>query len=209
VPATYRIFRGTFVGAAALLIDGSIAFGQTSATINGDTFVNQGLVGVGRISSDTRDKFGETFGSMSGMVFDSSSWRRNGDSYSGTLFALPDRGYNVLGTTNYRPRLNTLSLNFTPYYGTVALTTSAQQQNQAQLGLIDTTLLTEANGTPTTGLDPAPQPGVRSGRPTPSSPFATACRILPRTTRRSARRRRPRPTRSPVVRTIRVSRGWP
>lgn len=141
-----------------------VASAQTvdSVTVGGSSFVNQGLVGVGRISAGTRDKYGETFGSMSGLTFDAKSWRRNGDSYSGIMFALPDRGYNVAGTTDYRPRLNTLALSLRPYYGSAALPAGSGQQSQIGMSLIDTTLLTEANGAVTTGLDPQPRTGVRA-----------------------------------------------
>ena len=44
--------------------------------INGQYFINNGLVGVGRIPAATKDKFGETFGSGSGMTVDPQSWRR-------------------------------------------------------------------------------------------------------------------------------------
>lgn len=146
----------------------SVAMGVASAqivdsvTVGGSSFVNQGLVGVGRIGSATRDKYGETFGSMSGLTFDAKSWRRSGDSYSGIMYALPDRGYNVAGTTDYRPRFNTLALSLTPYYGSAALAAGNGQQSQIGLSLIDTTLLTEANGAVTTGLDPQPRTGVRA-----------------------------------------------
>jgi hypothetical protein len=39
-----------------------------SVTHDGRTFVNKGLMGVGRIPADLRDKFGETFGSGSGLA---------------------------------------------------------------------------------------------------------------------------------------------
>jgi hypothetical protein len=112
-------------------------------------------VGVGRIPANQRDTFGETFGSGSGMAVDTSSWRRDGDGYSGTIWLLPDRGYNVEGTTDYRPRLNTLSITFTPK------ATGDQNTIVAKLG--DSMLLTEADGTPTTGLDPG-QGGVRPAK---------------------------------------------
>ncbi len=141
-----------------------VASAQTvdSVTIGGSSFANQGLVGVGRIASSTRDKYGETLGSMSGLTFDAGSWRRSGDSYSGIMYALPDRGYNVVGTTDYRPRLNTLALSLTPYYGSAALAAGSGQQSQIGLSVLDTTLLTEANGAVTTGLDPQPRTGVRA-----------------------------------------------
>jgi hypothetical protein len=55
-----------------------------------------------------RDKFGETFGSGSGVAVDVKSWTKAADGYSGVFYVLPDRGYNVAGTTDYRPRVNKL-----------------------------------------------------------------------------------------------------
>src|SRR5215469_2622212 len=138
------------LAAATLAVTVNPAAAQSTATIGSTTLVNQGLVGVGRISASTRDFFGETFGSISGLSVDLSTWRRVGDSYTGSFITLPDRGYNVAGTTNYIDRLQRLTVNFTPYYGTTPL--PASQQNQFQANLVGTTLLTEANGNPTTGL---------------------------------------------------------
>ena len=73
-------------------------------TVGGLTLVNKGLVGVGRIPADRRDKFGETFGSGSGMAADLTTWKKTADGYNGTFYLLPDRGYNVAGTTDYRAR---------------------------------------------------------------------------------------------------------
>lgn len=145
----------------------SMAAGDACAQVNtlsvtGGTLVNQGLVGVGRISAGLRDKYGETFGSMSGMAFDAKAWRRSGDTYTGTMYALPDRGYNVTGTTDYRPRFNTIALSFTPYAGSAA----TSQQNQVSATLADTTLFREADGTVLTGLDPQPRTGVRAATAT-------------------------------------------
>ena len=65
----------------------------TSVTLNGQHFVNHGLVGVGRIPANLKDKFGETFGSFSAFTFQPGSWQRNANgSYSGTLFSQPDSG---------------------------------------------------------------------------------------------------------------------
>ena len=128
-----------------------LAQSATSVTLNGTTFTNQGLQGVGRLSAGLRDKFGETFGSMSAMQIDLHSWRRNADgSYAGTLYALPDRGYNVAATTNYIPRYNVLSLTFNPYTGS-----AAAPQTQIGLTLKDTVQFTDDKGTPFSGLDPA------------------------------------------------------
>lgn len=139
------------------------AFGQSPVTtaLNGQIFVNHGLVGVGRLSASLKDKYGETFGSFSAFAFQPGSWRRHANgSYSGTLFAQPDRGYNVVGTTNYISRVNKLAVDFTP------APAGAGFQTQVGLTLLDTIQLTEANGTPFTSLDPTSSgTGMRPGFP--------------------------------------------
>lgn len=133
----------------------------TTVTVNQQTFVNQGLVGVGRMSAGLKDKFGETFGSFSAFTFQPGSWQRNADgSYSGTLFAQPDRGYNVAGTTNYVPRFNKITVAFTP------APSGFTAQNQVGLTLADTIKFTESDGTPMTSLDPTSAgTGTRAGLP--------------------------------------------
>jgi hypothetical protein len=118
--------------------------------VNGQYFINNGLVGVGRIPAATKDKFGETLGSFSALTHDASSWKRaaNG-SYSGTFYMQPDRGYNNPGTTNWRGRFFTLAITFSPSL------IASPAQNQVGIAVADTTLLTEANGTPFTALDTA------------------------------------------------------
>ena len=124
------------------------------------SFSNKGLVGVGRVDNAQRDSFKETFGSLSGLALDLRSWKRNASgTYSGTLFTQPDRGYVKSGvTTNYRPRRNKFALSFTPD------TNGSSKQDQLSLSLSDTTLYTEADGTPLTGLDPLATSGaIRAG----------------------------------------------
>ena len=97
---------------AAVLIVGtalSQSAGPAAAQSAPDGFVNKGLVGVGRLPADMKDKFGETFGSGSGLAVDMKSWTKTADGYRGTFFVLPDRGYNVEGTTDYRARLNKIT----------------------------------------------------------------------------------------------------
>ena len=132
-----------------------------TVTVNNQIFVNQGLVGVGRMPSDLKDKFGETFGSFSAFTFQPGSWQRNANgSYSGTLFTQPDRGYNAVGTTNYVPRFNKITVAFTP------APAGSTAQNQVGLTLADTIKFTESDGTPMTSLDPTSAgTGTRAGLP--------------------------------------------
>jgi hypothetical protein len=57
------------LAAASMLVPGAV-LADTTATVGGVTYTNKGLVGVGRIPANQRDKFGETFGSGSGMAID-------------------------------------------------------------------------------------------------------------------------------------------
>lgn len=152
-------------GVAMTLASGAEA--QTSTATFGDqTFENHGLTGVGRVGAQSRDLFGDTLGSLgSGMVADLTQWRRGADgSYSGVFFMLPDRGYNIAGTVDYQGRLQRFNVAFSPF-GTAGQASGADQQNQIRLSLTETTGLRDANGTPTTGLDPSGFRAAANGFP--------------------------------------------
>ena len=112
-------------------------------------FINHGLIGIGRQAAALRDKFGETTFSGSGMTVDPKTWRRDGDTYHGVFYLLPDRGWNTGGTIDYRPRLHKLSISFTP-----KAVGATPQADAVAIALADTILLTDAAGEPLTGLDP-------------------------------------------------------
>jgi hypothetical protein len=138
--------------ALVLLLAAAIPTHWAAADPVGDIgLVNKGLVAAGRLPADLRDKFGETFGSGSGLAADLTSWTRGPDGYRGTFYLLPDRGYNVSGTSDYRARLNKLTVVLKP--PAAALPANARQRT-LELTLADTVLLTDAAGTPLTGLDP-------------------------------------------------------
>ncbi len=140
----------TFVFTAPIM-----ALADNSVTVEGVTLVNKGRVAVGRIPSNLRDKFGETFGSGSGMSIDTKSWVRNADgTYKGSLWLLPDRGYNAVGTTDYRPRLNTIDVTLSPV-APGATPEAGKEQSGVDAKLADTLLLKDDRGADATGLDPA------------------------------------------------------
>src|ERR1700740_1882841 len=95
-----RLLAGAAVAATLL---GGAAAAQQAVVFEAATFVNQGLVGVARVPSDARDQFGDTLGGFgSAMAMDLNSWKKNRDgSYAGTLFMVPDRGWNTQGTVDY------------------------------------------------------------------------------------------------------------
>lgn len=121
-------------------------------------FENKGLVGVGRLSGEQFDALGpdvDTLGGIfSGIAFDVNSWERTGDpsngfTYHGRLICVPDRGYGpstLGGTFDYHPRVHTLSVEVTPYYGSGPVA-----QTQIGLTLLGTQLLTVDGTTLLTG----------------------------------------------------------
>ncbi|MFB9978510.1 esterase-like activity of phytase family protein [Mesorhizobium kowhaii] len=149
-----HLYRTASLGVALALFTAlTPALADSTATVGGTSFVNKGLVGVGRIPASQKDKFGETFGSGSGMAIDTAGWTHGADGYKGSLWLLPDRGYNVVGTTDYRPRLNTIGIEFAPT-APGAAPAAGQEQSGVKATLADTMLLTDDKGADATGLDP-------------------------------------------------------
>jgi hypothetical protein len=173
-----RAWRG--ISLVALLVtavlSAPLALGADTVTVGGLSYVNKGLVGVGRLPADLRDKFGETFGSGSGMALDAKSWTRTPAGYLGTFYMLPDRGYNVGGTTDYRARLNKLTVTFAPLADPAAEPV-AERQKSVTATLTDTILLTDAAGESLTGLDPAENGIRRAANGFPDLPQAPTGRV--------------------------------
>jgi hypothetical protein len=166
------------VGVAVLLaaLPLSDTLGDDSVTVGNLTFVNKGLVGVGRLPADLRDRLGETFGSGSALAVDAKSWTRTPEGFQGTFYMLPDRGYNVSGTADYRARLNKLSISFKPLADPAALPAS-ERQTTVVATLVDTIPLTDPAGEPLTGLDPSTGSIRPAGDGLPDLPQAPNGRI--------------------------------
>lgn len=141
------------------------AVGADAVTIGGLAYVNHGLFGMGRIPANLRDRFGETFGSGSGLAVDPSTWQRTPQGYAGTFYILPDRGYNLAGTFDYRARLNKLDITFNPAGESGAAPMEARPPNVTAT-LADTIALTDNAGAPLTGLDPDGVRPAAGGFPT-------------------------------------------
>lgn len=129
-------------------------------TLGKDTYKYISLVGRGEFPSDARDKFGDTAGGWgSGIAADLKTWKKNRDgSYSGILYATPDRGWTTegmcsvalqfdKGTVDYPARIHTFNMSFTPYYGTTPVS-----GDQLVWTYVDTLLLYDNNGVLTTGF---------------------------------------------------------
>jgi hypothetical protein len=167
-----RLLRAA--GLAALL---SVTLGAMESTlaaesidVGGHTYINKGLVAVGRLAADLRDKFGETVGSGSGLAGDPKAWSHAMGQYHGTIYMLPDRGYNINGSIAFRSRLYKLRALLKPPSDPAAMPDAARQHT-LRLTLVQTMLLRDANGLPLTGLDPVD--GVRpAGNGFPAMPQA-------------------------------------
>lgn len=142
-----------------------------SVTFQGQIFVNQGLVGAGRVAATARDFHGDSLGSFSGMAIDLSTWRKTSNGYSAILYTLPDRGYNDADFSNYAARINVFNLSFTPYSGST-LPQDARSQNQVTLtySAARSFFLTDFNGNKTTGEDPQNGTIIQNGYTLPVVP---------------------------------------
>ncbi|KIM32609.1 hypothetical protein M408DRAFT_6128 [Serendipita vermifera MAFF 305830] len=127
---------------------------STSVTINGQTFVNKGLVAFGYIPADAKDQYGETFGGIgSAITFKRGTFNSNRDgTFSGKLIVQPDRGYNVEAPIDWQTRQHVVKFTLKPYYGVANLPFS-EAAKTLKLDYVSTTLYT-FNGKPTSGDDP-------------------------------------------------------
>ncbi|KLO16353.1 hypothetical protein SCHPADRAFT_901583 [Schizopora paradoxa] len=137
-----------------------------SVELNGQTFINKGLVAFGLIPSNATESTGDTIGGIgSAIAFKRGTFMSNTDgTFSGTLTVQPDRGFNVDGTVDYQGRQFDIDFVLTPYYGTADLSFDDALQTLS-LTYIRTLLYTERNDTKTTGLDALAVRAADSGFP--------------------------------------------
>ena len=76
------------------------------------------------------------------------SWQKHGDTYTGTLLMLPDRGWNTQGTTDYHARIHRFSFKLTPN-----MASAPRGQIGLDLEYNSSLMLRDAEGALTTGLD--------------------------------------------------------
>ncbi|KAF2803793.1 uncharacterized protein BDZ99DRAFT_426605 [Mytilinidion resinicola] len=145
-------------------------------TCNGKKYTYKELAGYGFLPSDSRDKTGDTIGGIgSSIALDLSSWKKingshgKGDTYEGILYALPDRGWNTVGTQNTQSRIQKLAI-------VLNLMDEATVGNPSapnfHIKYLDTILLSGPDGTLCTGLD-ADATGHLSFPGFPDLPVAT------------------------------------
>jgi hypothetical protein len=117
------------------------------------------MAGYGFVPFDAIDSVGDTIGGMgSSAAIDANSWKRCGKNlYTGTLYGVPDRGFNVLGTINYQPRIHKFALTFD-----ADATSGTTSNTNVKLEYQESIFLTDPSGTPMTGLDADPTDGAHA-----------------------------------------------
>ncbi|KAK5171822.1 uncharacterized protein LTR77_003458 [Saxophila tyrrhenica] len=122
-----------------------------TTTCNGETYVYEELAGYGFLPPNDRDKYGDTLGGLgSSLAVDKSSWKKVGQNYQGVAYALPDRGWNTNGTINFQNRIQKISITLNVEEPTLKRPCGPN----LDMKYLDTILLADFEGTPTTGLDP-------------------------------------------------------
>ncbi|KAK4170736.1 esterase-like activity of phytase-domain-containing protein [Triangularia setosa] len=165
------------LGVLAFLASAVLSHPQSSpaavftTTCQGKTYTYNELAGFGSIPSDARDKFGDTISIGSSAAITNWKKRSTGKNkqtyYTGTLYGLPDRGWNTQGTQNTIPRVHIFEVTFTP--------PNKSQPPPLPPNLLfkykSTILLTSPNGEPLTGLDPDSVTTLPGFPPLPASTY--------------------------------------
>jgi hypothetical protein len=120
-----------------------------SVSCNGKAYAYNGLAGFGSLISTARDQYGDTISIGSSMVI--KDWKKAGNRYKGTLYGLPDRGWNTNGTQATIPRVHIFDISFTPAPEASAASPSGPN---LEFDYKRTILLSGPDGKPLTGLDP-------------------------------------------------------
>lgn len=136
----------------SLQAGGGVLAAVNSTTCNGKKYVYNELAGYGFVPHNARDKLGDTIGGIGSSIAVTSWVRLPNHSYTGLLYALPDRGWNTEGTLNYQNRIQKFSITFTP---NTSATVANPSPPNLQFTYLDTILLTDPAGNPTSGLDGA------------------------------------------------------
>ncbi|KAK5659810.1 hypothetical protein OQA88_1022 [Cercophora sp. LCS_1] len=120
-----------------------------SISCNGQAYTYDNLAGYGTVAHDLRDQYGDTISIGSSMAV--KDWKKAGKQYKGTLFGLPDRGFNTNGTINFIGRVHVFDITFTPApEATVAKPSAPNLVFKYKRSI----LLSGPDGKPVTGLDP-------------------------------------------------------
>lgn len=113
--ATISFLASSVIALPVFTNDSSL---YVSVELNGQTFINKGIVGYGFIPSNFIESTGDTLGGIgSAIALKRGTFAKSGDNFIGTIIAQPDRGFNIDGTIDYQGRQHEIDFVLTPYYG--------------------------------------------------------------------------------------------
>lgn len=138
----------------------------TSITCNSESYSYDGLAGFGSLPSTARDQFGDTISIGSSMAV--KNWKKIGKSYKGTLFGLPDRGWNTNGTQNTIPRVHVFDIMFTPAQ---EASVDKPEGPNLEFTYLRSIPLSDPSGNPMTGLDATDSVSLPGFPPLPAATY--------------------------------------
>ncbi|KAJ8103189.1 esterase-like activity of phytase-domain-containing protein [Lipomyces tetrasporus] len=146
-----KLALGSLVAAAGALASSSSTDVVQTTVCNGQTFTYDSMVAWGFIHGRAVDNYGDTISFGSSVSLDRPSLKITHTTsgllnYSATVYNLPDRGWNTMGTTNFEPRVYKYHIDFQPAPG-------GSFSPNIQWTLEDTIILTDPFGNPLTGFD--------------------------------------------------------
>ncbi|KAB5511671.1 outer membrane autotransporter [Coniochaeta sp. 2T2.1] len=127
-----------------------------STSCNGKPYVYNELAGYGFVPGNAVDKYGDTISFGSSITI--KDWTKKNGVYSGTLYGLPDRGWNTNGTNGFVSRVHKFGVTLTDTTGGSAEEPLAQN---LKFTYQDTILFTDPSGAYTSGLDPDQSGGLQ------------------------------------------------
>jgi len=127
-----------------------------STSCNGKPYVYNALAGYGFVPGNAVDKYGDTISIGSSISI--TDWSKRDGVFSGTLWGLPDRGWNTNGTNAFVSRVHKFSIKLAPTTGGSA---DKPLSPNLELTYEDTVLFKDPSGAYTSGLDPDQNGGLR------------------------------------------------
>jgi len=128
----------------------------SSTSCNGTPYVYNELAGYGFVPGNAVDKYGDTISLGSSITI--KDWTKKNGVYSGTLYGIPDRGWNTNGTNGFVSRVHKFGVTLTEVTGGSAEKPLGQN---LKLAYQDTILFTDPSGVYTSGLDPDQSGGMQ------------------------------------------------
>jgi hypothetical protein len=127
-----------------------------STSCRGKPYVYNELAGYGFVPANAVDKYGDTMSIGSSIAI--TEWSKKDGVFSGTLYGLPDRGWNTNGTNGFVSRVHKFKISLTPEAGGTA---EEPLGPNLKLTYQDTVLFKDPSGKYTSGLDPDQSGGLQ------------------------------------------------